>query len=142
MQVVLNKALQGKIFEQMEAGYPNEAGGFLFGTQNGDSVEIADVIAARNIFEAEEQFHRIKLSPLDYARLEDEADARGLSLLGYYHSHPDSPAIPSDYDRDYAWPHFTYIITQVQSGKAVDMRVWRLKDDRTAFDAGELVVNG
>jgi proteasome lid subunit RPN8/RPN11 len=142
MQVLLDKVLQAQIIEQMEAGYPNEAGGFLFGTQNGDATHIADVIPAQNIFEAEGQHHRILLSPLDWARLEDEADARGLSLLGYYHSHPDSAAIPSVYDRDHALPHFVYIITQVQGGKAVDMRVWRLKEDRSAFDAGQLAIGG
>ena len=71
-------------------------------------------------------------------RLEDEADARGLTLVGYYHSHPDSPAIPSVYDRDHALPNFIYIITQVQDAEAVDMRVWRLRPDRTEFDADTL----
>jgi proteasome lid subunit RPN8/RPN11 len=142
MRVELGRALQEQIFQQLETGYPNEAGGFLFGHANGDTVQIVDVIGAKNIFEAEEQFHRIMLSPLDWARLEDEADARGLTLVGYFHSHPDSPAIPSVYDRDHALPRFTYIITQVQAGKAVDMRVWLLKEDRTAFDAGELVIGG
>ena len=141
MQIVLEKALQQRIFDQLEAGYPNEAGGFLFGTQKGNSVVIADVISAKNIFEAEEQYHRIMLSPKDWARLEDEADARGLSLVGYFHSHPDSPAIPSIYDRDHALPRFTYIITQVQGGKAVDMRAWRLRDDRSEFDADELAIS-
>ena len=56
------------------------------------------------------------------------------------HSHPDSPAIPSQYDRDYALPNFVYIITSVQAGKAADMRVWRLKADRSAFDADDLQV--
>ena len=74
-------------------------------------------------------------------RIEDAAEDRGLTLVGYYHSHPDSPAIPSIFDRDHALPNFVYIITQVQDGQAVDMRVWRLKDDRSDFDAGELVVS-
>lgn len=141
MQVHLSQALQRRVFDHLEAGYPNEAGGFLFGSQTAGSVTIEDVINAKNIFEAEEQYHRIMLSPLDWARLEDEADARGLSLVGYYHSHPDSPAIPSIYDRDHALPHFTYLITQVQNGKAVDMRAWLLRDDRSEFDAEELIIS-
>ena len=141
MQVFLSQALQAQIFQQMEAGYPNEAGGFLFGTKKGDTVTVADVIAAKNVFEAEEQFHRILLSPKDWARLEDEADARGLTLVGYYHSHPDSPASASVYDRDHALPRFVYIITQVQAGKAVDMRVWLLRDDRSAFDQETLTIS-
>jgi len=140
MRVALKQSLQKRIFQQLEGNYPNEGGGFLVGSQSADSVQIDDVIGIQNVFAAEEQFHRYAMTPQDWARLEDEADARGLTLVGYYHSHPDSPAIPSEYDRDYALPNFTYIITQVQNGQAVDMRVWRLQDDRSKFDAGTLVV--
>ena len=67
------------------------------------------------------------LNPLE----EDEADEKGLTLVGYYHSHPNSPAIPSEYDRDHALPNFVYIITSVQAGKAVYMRGWKLKAHST-----------
>jgi proteasome lid subunit RPN8/RPN11 len=83
------------------------------------------------------------MTPQDWARLEDEADAKGLTLVGYYHSHPDSPAIPSVYDRDHALPNFTYIITSVQDSsapKAVDMQVWRLRADRSQFDPNTLSI--
>lgn len=141
MQVYLSRALQAKIFAQMETGYPNEAGGFLLGTPSADRVTIIDVIEIENTFEAEEQFHRYAMTPQDWMRLEDEADAKGLTLVGYYHSHPNSPAIPSEYDRVHALPNFVYIITQVNAGpSAVDQRVWRLTDDREKFDALGLVI--
>lgn len=142
MQVILSRTLQATIFAQMEAGYPNEAGGFLLGTPAADGeITIHDVIQIDNVFEAEEQFHRYAMTPQDWMRLEDEADAKGLTLVGYYHSHPDSPAIPSEYDRVHALPNFVYIITQVNAGpSAVDQRVWRLTDDREKFDALQLVV--
>lgn len=140
MQVILSSALQAAIFEQMRGTYPNEGGGFLFGNSDGDSVTIRQITQVENVFEEEEQYHRYAMTPQDWMRLEDEAEAQGLTLVGYYHSHPDSPAIPSVYDRDHALPNFVYIITQVQDGEAVDMRVWRLKADRTAFDAETLVL--
>ncbi|PJF40325.1 MAG: hypothetical protein CUN54_05720 [Phototrophicales bacterium] len=140
MNVLLSKQLQAQIFEQMEATFPNEGGGFLLGDKDGDTTTITDVIAIENVFESEEQYHRYAMTPQDWMRLEDEADSRGLTLLGYYHSHPNSPAIPSEYDREHALPNFVYIITSVQNGKAVDMRVWRLRKDRSQFDAGVLNV--
>ncbi len=141
MTVILQAALQARIFEQMQSTYPNEGGGFLLGSlQNGD-VHIADIIQIDNVFEQEEQYHRYAMTPQNWAQLEDEADARGLTLVGYYHSHPDSPAIPSIYDRDHALPNFTYIITSVQNGQAVDMRVWRLRPDRTQFDTDTLNIH-
>ena len=140
MTVKLTQALQKRIFEQMEGTYPNEGGGFLLGTFNGEHTQIEDITQIENVFEAEEQYHRYAMTPQDWIRLEDEADARGLTLVGYYHSHPDSPAVPSIYDRDHALPNFVYIITSVQEGKAVDMRVWRLRPDRSEFDAETLTI--
>lgn len=140
MTIILGKLLQQRIFKHLESTYPNEGGGFLLGHINGQNVKIDDTIQIENVFEAEEQYHRYAMTPQDWARLEDQADERGLTLVGYYHSHPDSPAIPSVYDRDHALPNFTYLITQVQNGSAVDMRGWRLRTDRTEFDAENLTV--
>src|SRR5689334_13961780 len=140
MQTFLSSTLQQQIFEQMQAGYPNEVGGFLLGVFAKDSVTVREIIQIENVFEQEEQFHRYAMTPLDWARLEDQADERGLTLVGYYHSHPDSPAIASIYDRDHALPNFTYIITSVVNSKAVDQKVWRLRDDRSQFDEGVLTV--
>ncbi|MEZ4667222.1 MAG: M67 family metallopeptidase [Anaerolineae bacterium] len=141
MTTQLSGALQKQIFKQMEAGYPNEVGGFLLGTLTLDHVTIKEIIQIENVFEQAEQFHRYAMKPQDWARLEDQADERGLTLVGYYHSHPDSPAIASIYDRDHALPNFTYIITSVVGGKAIDMKVWKLRDDRTQFDEGELKID-
>lgn len=142
MHVQLSSTLQQAIFRHLEASYPNEGGGFLLGHITGDQVQIQETIAIENVFEAEEQYHRYAMTPQDWMRLEDEADARGLTLVGYYHSHPDSPAIPSVYDRDHALPHFTYLITQVNDRAAKEMLAWRLKDDRSAFEGEQLVVVG
>ena len=140
MKIELSKALQQDIVKQMEGTFPNEGGGFLLGSKSGDTVSIVDVIQIENTLETEEQYHRYAMSPKNWADMEDTADDRGLTLVGYYHSHPDSPAIPSEYDRVHALPNFVYIISSVMSGKAVEMLVWLLRDDRSAFDAQELVV--
>jgi proteasome lid subunit RPN8/RPN11 len=141
MIVTLNNDVQQKIFEQMENTYPNEGGGFLLGEANGDGIIIKAITQVENVFREDEQFHRYAMTPQDWMRLEDQADEQGLTLVGYYHSHPNAPAIPSEYDRDHALPNFVYVITSVKEGKAVDMRVWMLKTDRSAFNSENLVVN-
>lgn len=138
MPVRITKTLQARIFRHLEATWPNEGGGFLLGEVRGAEARISESIAVANVFAAEEQHHRYAMRPQDWMRLEDEADARGLVLLGYYHSHPDSPAIPSDYDREHALPNFLYLITRVQDGAAREMRAWRLRADRSRFDAETL----
>jgi proteasome lid subunit RPN8/RPN11 len=140
MHIHLSSELQAAIFQHLEAAYPNEGGGFLLGQVEGERVHVQETIAIENVFEAEEQYHRYAMTPQDWMRLEDEADSRGLTLVGYYHSHPDSPAVPSVYDRDHALPHFTYLITRVQERAAQEMLAWRLKEDRTAFEGEQLIV--
>lgn len=135
--IVLPTQLKDKIVNHLESTYPNEGGGFLLGSIDGNTVRIVDTVDVTNTFAEEEQYHRYAMTPLDWAKLEDEADDRGLTLVGYFHSHPDSPAIPSIYDRDHALPNFTYIITAVYK-EAREMRVWRLRPDRSQFDENTL----
>jgi proteasome lid subunit RPN8/RPN11 len=133
MQVDLSPQLKQQIFDQLQATYPHEGGGFLLGSA-GDPVHIHAILPVENVFEESERHHRYAMTPQDWMRMEDEADRRGFSIVGYYHSHPDSPAIPSEYDREYALPNFVYLITSVMAGRAVDLRGWRLVDDRAAFE--------
>ena len=140
MVIKLNNDLQKQIFNQMEGTFPNEGGGFLLGVSSDSEIVIKDITQIENVFEEEEQFHRYAMTPQDWMKLEDEADEKGLNLVGYYHSHPNAPAIPSEYDREHALPNFVYVITSVKDGIAVDMRVWQLKTDRTAFDNETLIV--
>lgn len=135
MSIVLDPVLRTRIYQQMEAAYPNEGGGFLLGTKTGDYIQIQDVIQVQNVFAEEEQHHRYAMRAWDdFGRYEDEADARGLRLLGYYHSHPDWPALPSEFDRNHAFPNFIFLITSVEKGKTVVMRAWQLRPDYSQFE--------
>jgi proteasome lid subunit RPN8/RPN11 len=140
--VVIDLLLRARIFEQLQRSYPNEGGGFLLGEQRGHTVTIRDVRPVENVFEAQEQYHRYAMTPADWIKLEDEADAKGLTLVGYYHSHPDHPAIPSEYDRAHALPNFRYLITSVQQGRAIDFRAWQLSEDRSRFEELTLRIDG
>jgi proteasome lid subunit RPN8/RPN11 len=56
-----------------------------------------------------------------------------MTLLGVFHSHPDHPDLPSEYDREWAQPYFSYLITSIGKGTAIESRSWRLLEDRSAF---------
>ncbi len=140
MKIVISDALHKQIRTHLESTFPNEGGGFLVGNLNSAQRIIEEVHPVENIFEKEEQFHRFLAETGAFQRIEDDADARGLSLLGYYHSHPDSPAVPSEFDRVHAWPFFAYLIVSVRSGKAAESRLWELSEDRTKFNEGQLIV--
>ena len=82
---------------------------------------------------------RFRVSPDDYRQAESRASKRGGTLAGFYHSHPNEPARPSAYDLAHAWPNFAYVIISVRAGVPDDITVWHLRDDRSAFDEGELI---
>jgi proteasome lid subunit RPN8/RPN11 len=115
--------------------YPNECCGALIGR---DGV-VTSTYALPNTTE-EGPRRRFLVRPLDYREAEKRASEAGGELLGFYHSHPDHPARPSQYDLDHAWPFFSYVIVSVRNGVPEDMTSWRLREDRSAFDSEELTV--
>src|ERR1035441_313836 len=121
--------------------YPNECCGVLLGKVEGDAKHVAEVVALRNLRHdpsraqellpvddpgRETERNRFLIDPLDQLAVEKDARARGLEVLGYYHSHPDHPARPSAYDRDHAWPWYSYVIIAVEQGVPKDLTSWVL----------------
>ena len=113
--------------------YPDECCGALIGR---DGV-VHKTFALPNVTD-EGPRRRFRISPDDYRASERRATESGGELLGFYHSHPDHPARPSQYDLDHAWPTFAYIIVAVAAGRDQAMTVWYLKDDRSSFEEGSL----
>jgi proteasome lid subunit RPN8/RPN11 len=72
--------------------------------------------------------------PADYTTAEAHASSSGLALVGFYHSHPDHPARPSQHDLDHAWPNLIYVITAVLQGQPLVTTAWTLREDRSRFD--------
>ena len=131
--LMLRPAVPDAIRRHGAETYPNECCGALIGR---DGV-VTDTFALPNTTE-EGPRRRFLVRPDDYRQAEGRARETGGDLLGFYHSHPDHPARPSQYDLDHAWPFFSYIIVSVQNGDPQDMTSWRLREDRSAFDQEDL----
>lgn len=140
MTTFISPDLQKRMYHHLQAAYPNEGGGLLIGNIDADGIHIVDLAEAENTFPDEEQFHRIGLAPDFWARVEDHADERGLQIVGFYHSHPDHPAQPSQYDLTHAFPNLAYIIVSVKGGAVDHVHNWKLRTDRSQFDADPLTV--
>ena len=121
-----------------QEAYPHECCGALLGA-NGDVRDVREAFPLPNTTE-EGPRRRFLVRATDYRAAERRAAERGLDLLGFYHSHPDHPARPSQYDLDHAWPSFAYIILSVRDGAAGEMTSWRLRDDRSTFDEEPLAI--
>ena len=117
--------------------YNDEACGVMFGGFEGEEKNVQHVQPLHNSRDGQ-RHRRFLITPQDYRRAESEASARGWTLLGFYHSHPDHPAFPSRYDLDHAFPVFSYVIVSVQKGEPTEIRSFVMKEDRSAFDPEEL----
>jgi proteasome lid subunit RPN8/RPN11 len=140
MKVILTADHLHTIEAHGEAAYPNEGAGLMLGRASGEAVTVEALLPLENTRAVEEQYNRYELSPHDFLQAELEAERRGLSVVGVFHSHPDHPARPSEFDREHALPNFSYLITTVAEGKAQVTRAWWLRQDRTAFDEDVLEI--
>jgi proteasome lid subunit RPN8/RPN11 len=155
--LVLSNELRRQLEEHGERGYPEEICGFLIGTADGDDKTVTELREIENSwddsgtpefagtggadFATESRRRRFSIPPEEYFRADKEAREQGLAILGFYHSHPDHPARPSQYDLALAqeiFPGYSYIIVAIHGGKAVDMTSWVLRDDFSQFDAEDL----
>ncbi len=135
MMLKLTSQLEARIRLAGADAYPNECCGILFGQVDGDVHVVKALRPIENARESGEQYHRFLITAEDMMQAELEAHRLGLEIIGFYHSHPDHPAKPSDYDRDHALPFYSYIILRVADGKPELMTSWRLQLSREAFDS-------
>lgn len=139
MKLVLGQQVMNQIRRHAEETYPHECCGFLFGSQD-DGARMVTKIRQQANERTESRENRFLITPVQFREAERAARKAGLLMVGIYHSHPDSPARPSEYDRDHAWPWYSYLILSVGAGKAGDARAWLLKDDRSWFEPHALEI--
>lgn len=146
MPLEISSALLSELHSHVEDAYPGEGAGFLFGQATDGQRVVQAILKLPNAREESARFNRFLLTAEDFMKGEIEAERSGLSFLGVFHSHPDCPNRPSEFDREWAMPWFSYIITRVdgQTGaaSAVSDLSWRLDDDRARYTAEELRVRG
>ncbi len=136
---MLSKPLLDQMTRHVEQTYPNEGGGLLIGRVADDGAKVLEEVRVfENQREIEEQYHRILITDRVVKEAEEYADGKGALLIGFFHSHPDQPARPSEFDREHALPWWSYVIVSVQKGAAVNVLSWQLRDDRSAFDEEQI----
>lgn len=148
MVLRINAAQREAICRHGARDYPSECCGALLGKVNGEAKQVTEVVALKNLRHdprhaqellpladpaRETERNRFLVDPLEQLRVEKDARSRGLDTLGYYHSHPDHPARPSVYDREHAWPWYSYVIVSVERGAAKELACWVLAEDGGMF---------
>jgi proteasome lid subunit RPN8/RPN11 len=132
--ITLTPAHLAQIQQEAAGAYPNECCGIIYGHDQDGQRIVSSLEPVANVFDAAEQYHRFSISPLQLMAAEEKAGERKELVLGFYHSHPDHPARPSEYDRQHAWPFYSYVIIAVKTGKPDEMTSWLLNDQTEQFE--------
>ena len=132
-RVVFESSVLEEIARGAAKAYPYEGCGALLG----ESGHVRVTLPLPNTEKGTPRV-RFEVSPRDYLRVEREADARGLKLLGFWHSHPDHPARPSATDRAYAWEGLLTVIVSVEKGRSGDIGAWEIRGAESAFESVEI----
>jgi proteasome lid subunit RPN8/RPN11 len=139
MPLVLSKELRLAIEQEGAKAYPNECCGIMIGVEQGGQRLVQSLTPVVNEFEEGEQYHRFLITPDALMKAEKAAGSQGKLVLGFYHSHPDHPARPSQYDLDHSWPFYSYVITAIAKRVPGDTTSWVLDEQTETFKRQEIV---
>ena len=131
--VLLGASARATIRRLAEVAYPNEGCGVLIGAYAAaGEIAVEEATSGRNLW-TERMRDRYDLDPADIAAAERQARAAGLDVVGFWHSHPDHPAQPSQFDTDRAWVDYAYLIVNTAPGGSGDLNGFRLEGEGQGF---------
>jgi proteasome lid subunit RPN8/RPN11 len=138
--ITISESLLQEIRAHGVKDYPYECCGLLLGRYGPDGKVVTETYPISNAREESAKRNRFLIEPAELMRGEKYAREHDLEVVGFYHSHPDSPAEPSQYDLEHAWPTYSYIIVSTQAGDSTDLFSWEQELDRSRFNSEELRV--
>lgn len=122
-----------------ERDYPFECCGLMLGRfENDGRKDVVEIHPISNAREEEAKRNRFLIRPEELMRGEKYAREKALDVVGFYHSHPDDAAVPSQYDLEHAWPTYSYVVVAVEKAGAAELRSWEMKSDRSRFKEEEI----
>lgn len=140
---IAEAVIAGQVYQHMsdlaDDAYPDEGCGVLVGRWQGERVEILAATHGRNL-NTERSRDRYVLDPADIVEADREARERGWDIVGFWHSHPDHPAQPSQFDTDHAWTDYVYVICRTTDEGTGDINAFTLTAEGGPFEPLLLVV--
>jgi proteasome lid subunit RPN8/RPN11 len=136
--ITITEAQLTEICDHGIRDYPYECCGLLLGYYGPNGKTVSETYPISNAREESAKRNRFLITPEELMRGEQYAVGKNLEVVGFYHSHPDSPAIPSRYDLEHAWPTYSYIIVSTGAKQAGDLYSWEQEADRSRFNQEEI----
>jgi proteasome lid subunit RPN8/RPN11 len=141
MSLHITRDLLDTIGRHGQDRYPEEGAGLLLGEATDATRRVLHILPVKNTFDEGGRRNRYRIDPKEMLDAELDAEQLGLEVIGVFHSHPDHSARPSEFDREWALPWYSYMITSVYGGKAIESRSWRLAEDRDQFQEETLKIS-
>ncbi|HEY7088113.1 MAG TPA: M67 family metallopeptidase [Tepidisphaeraceae bacterium] len=139
LKLMVPASLARQIEKEGSAAYPNECCGIMYGRDTTEGRKVEQLEAVPNVFDETERYHRFSISPKQLMEAEKKAGEQDCLVLGFYHSHPDHPARPSEYDRQHAWPFYSYVIVSIAKREPIDLTSWVLDDVTETFNRQDVI---
>lgn len=139
MRIQIPEDILEQIHQHGEGAYPEEGAGLMLGSEIDGERQVKSLVILDNAREDSARHNRYLITAEDMLKGEMEAEKMGVIILGIFHSHPDHPNQPSEFDLEYAIPWYSYLITSVFNGKAEDSKSWRMTDDRSGFQPEKII---
>lgn len=140
--LVLQPGHEQSICQAGQLSFPRECCGFILGEVRADLRNVVVLIPTYNDREESAQSNRFAIDPVEFLKAERTAQREKLLLLGFYHSHPNGSACPSDFDLEHAWPWYSYVIVSVRDGTAEQITSWTLNKDGSQFTQETVEIAG
>ncbi|MGR3178461.1 MAG: M67 family metallopeptidase [Candidatus Anammoxibacter sp.] len=125
------------IKEFVKKAYPDECCGLLVGKIAGEEREVVEIHALTNL-NTERSKDRYEIDPAEYMKVDRDVSTRKLDIVGIYHSHPDHPSRPSEFDAGRAWEGYSYLIIAIANGSEFEMKSWVFHDSTKTFEEEEI----
>jgi proteasome lid subunit RPN8/RPN11 len=139
--IELEERHQIEMREHGQRDYPFECCGLMLGRFEAGRKVVVETYPISNAREEEAKRNRFLIRPEELMSGEKYAREKGFDVVGFYHSHPDDRAVPSQYDLEHAWPTYSYIVVSVEKGQGVDLRSWEMESDRSRFNQEEITTS-
>jgi len=142
IMLIIPRNMMDELFQMGKEAYPNEGCGFLLGTLEADGEKRVQVLHRTTNINTSRPKDRFEIDPREFLLIEKEAKKDGREILGFFHSHPDHPANPSQFDSEMAWPNYSYLILSVLGGNEVAARSWIFDEESRKFFEEDIVIKG
>jgi len=119
--------------------FPRECCGVMLGTvpADGSAKQVVRAVPVENAYEGGQE-DRYEIRPTDLLKIEKDARAAGLSVVGIYHSHPDCDAYFSKTDLENSCPWYSFVVISIKGGEYFEANCFLPNADMTRADAEEL----